>query len=189
VGGDIDGVALLERALGYALGSVAAVTSEYLTWPTPCAGWNLWALLHHVDDSLAALEEGLGTGRIAAGPAANPTANPTVAVRTRAWRLLAGCAAGTVRRGLVAVAGEPLPVGLVAATGAVEVAVHGWDVARACGRRRPIPADLAADMLDLTPLVVTDATRYPQFGPAVRVPAPAGPSDRLVAFLGRDPAA
>ena len=67
------------------------------------------------------------------------------------------------------------------------MAVHGWDVARACGRDRPVPPSLAEELLDLSPLFVSAADRPGRFAPPVDVPPLAGPGDRLVAFLGRRP--
>jgi hypothetical protein len=61
----------------------------------------------------------------------------------------------------------------------------GWDIAWACGQRQPIPPGLAIDLLKLSPLVVTDATRHPLFAAPVAVSPLASPSDRLVASLGR----
>jgi hypothetical protein len=88
---------------------------------------------------------------------------------------------------VVAVAGLPVPAGLVACTGAVEIAVHGWDVSAAHPIRPvpPIPAVLATRMLRLCPLVVAD--REGLFAGPVEVPAQASPGDRLVGLLGRDP--
>ena len=64
---------------------------------------------------------------------------------------------------------------------------HGWDIARSCGRHRPIPPALAAEMLEISRLVVTADTRYPLFAAPVPVPAVAGPGAQLLAFLGRNP--
>ena len=95
----------------------------------------------------------------------------------------------------MAVGGLPIPAGLVACTGAVEIAVHGWDVSAArgragcggagCGGVRPIPAVLATRMLRLGPLLVTG--REGLFAVPVDVPAQASPGDRLVGYLGRRP--
>ena len=71
-------------------------------------------------------------------------------------------------------------------TGAVEIAVHGWDVSAARdGEARPIPAALATRMLRLSPLLV--AGREGLFGVPVDIPAQASPGDRLVGYLGRRP--
>jgi hypothetical protein len=86
---------------------------------------------------------------------------------------------------LITVEDCPLPAGVTANVGALEIAVHSWDISQACGQRRPIPQSLATDLLAISPLLITEATRYPLFAAAVTVAPTAGPSDRLVAFLGR----
>jgi uncharacterized protein (TIGR03086 family) len=118
-------------------------------------------------------------------PPDNTVGDPVETLRDQAAQLL--CAVygydGAMR--FVAVAGLPVPAGLVACTGAIEIAVHGWDVSAARGVVRPIPAVLATRMLRLGPLVV--AGREGLFAGPVEVPAQASPGDRLVGFLGRDP--
>ena len=73
--------------------------------------------------------------------------------------------------------------------GAIELAVHGWDVATTCGSGHRMPVGLATDLLRAATALVDDQTRRPAFGPPVQVPAGAAPEDRLVAFLGRRPPA
>lgn len=75
----------------------------------------------------------------------------------------------------------------MAATAALEVAVHGWDISRACGQRQPIPRALATGLLAVARVLVPHAGRHPLFAAPVAVAAMAGPGDRLVAFLGRSP--
>ena len=84
---------------------------------------------------------------------------------------------------VIDVAGLPVSGALVVATGAMEISVHGWDVYVACGHGRPIPPGLAAPLIELSPLLVTD--RDGLFACPVAVPPDACPGDRLVAFLGR----
>ncbi|MFC6540521.1 maleylpyruvate isomerase N-terminal domain-containing protein [Nonomuraea salmonea] len=55
------GVALLERAITYALGSLRLVTPATLCRPTPCTGWTLHHLLTHLTDSFQTLAEAAGT--------------------------------------------------------------------------------------------------------------------------------
>lgn len=88
---------------------------------------------------------------------------------------------------LIRVGGRPITATLLAQTGAIEIAVHGWDVAATCGTGRPIPPELAVDMLAVCRLIVTDATRYPMFAAPIAISHRASPGDRLVAFLGRQP--
>ena len=157
---------LLAQAIRYALDSVADVTQTCLTRATPCAEWDVAALMCHVNDSLAALHEGMATGTIAPDPT-EPTSYQTAYVlvdtfRDRADRLLA--AATTLRRQgrLITIADRCTTESVVDAIGTVEIAVHGWDVATACGRDRPIPPDLAAAIRNVVPpVVVADADQYP----------------------------
>ncbi|TDC57186.1 TIGR03086 family protein [Actinomadura sp. KC345] len=174
---------LLERAIGFALTSVQGVTSEMLPRRTPCRSWNLEELLLHLRDSLAALGEGARLGRVALEPEPLVLADdPVSAVRVSAVRLLR--ASGAL--GEVSVGDRRLGGGLMAAAGAVEVAVHGWDVAQASGERRPIPPGLADELLKLCPLVVPEE-RGPLFAEPVDPGPDAGAGERLVAFLGRRP--
>ena len=199
------GIALLERAMGYALGVLPLVTDAALSRRTPCAAWDVRALLDHVDDGLAALDQTVTLGRIAApvsarqASAGNRARDPRGAaelvtgLRDRSCRMLGDWIRPETSRGhraAGALIGEyriSLPV--VAAAGAVELTVHGWDLARACGADRPIPPSLAGELLDLAVMLVRDADRPARFAPAVRLRVGAAPGEaaRLLAFLGRDP--
>ncbi|MCW2638335.1 MAG: hypothetical protein JWP76_641 [Dactylosporangium sp.] len=183
------GIALLERAINYTLGSLHIVTPEALSHPTPCRDWDLRALLDHMNDSLLALTEAVDIGHVdldVSADASDSTVDPVASLRNRASQLLGAWTAAD-RRHLVSIGGSPLTTDIVTSAGAVEVAVHGWDVARACGWHRPIPPSLADEMLGLSPLFITDADRPTRFAAPVDVPPLAGPGDRLVAFLGRHP--
>ncbi len=171
---------LLERSLAYALGSVAEVGAVGLGRGTPCAEWDLGELLGHLDDSLDALYEGLTGGRIALFPRADRACG----FRTRACAVLGAWAAGPAGE-RVLVGERSLDVRVMGAVGAVEIAVHGWDVAQSCGRPRPIPASLAAELLSVARCVVAEEDRGVRFGAPVEVPARARADVRLLAFLGR----
>ncbi len=188
------GVALLERAVSYTLGSLNLVNPDAMSRRTPCAHWDLSALLGHMNDSLAALQEAMEEGGVRLGPrdvealaapALNPARDPVAALRTRACLLVGAWNARRSSR--VLVGGFPLPAGFVSGAGAVEIAVHGWDVASACGQRRPLPDELAEALLRTARVFVSRAERDRHFAPALE-PAPGfTASDRLLAFLGRRP--
>jgi uncharacterized protein (TIGR03086 family) len=182
---------LLEHAAGYTLEAAALVTPRLLPQATPCAGWDLRALMLHVSDSLGVLAEALRSGQVGLGasPAHEPIADadPLACLRHRARDLLGACAAAGAEERLVAIGDRELTVNLVAATGAIEVAVHGWDISAACGVHRPVPPGLAAALLPVAPLLIPRATRAGLFADPVAVPEPACSGDRLVAFLGRQP--
>lgn len=70
-----------------------------------------------------------------------------------------------------------------------EVAVHGWDLAMALGRRDDLDDSLAAASLDPVRRFLPAEPRGGPipFGPVVDVPADAPAYDRLVGWMGRDP--
>jgi len=190
------GVELLERATSYALGSLSLVTPAAMSAPTPCRRWDLRALLLHMNDSVLVLNEAVAAGYVGLDPAADrggsagsfgdPAADPVLTFRVRGCQLV-GAWANARGPDEIPIADRALTPGIVAATGAVELAVHGWDVGRACGHDRPVPPALAGTLLELCPLLVTAADRPARFAAPVDVPPTASPSDRLVAFLGRRP--
>ena len=184
-------IGLLAGAVSYMLGVCAPLGPGEMALPTPCPRWDLARLLGHLCESMADLEAALRTGRLDLdGPPGRTGGDPVEALRDRAAELLCAgyCYAGPER--FVAVGGLPIPAGVVACTGAVEIAVHGWDVSAARAwadgvQEAPIPAALATRMLRLGPLLV--AGREGLFGVPVEVPAQASPGDRLVGYLGRHP--
>jgi uncharacterized protein (TIGR03086 family) len=183
------GVELLERAIGYTQGSLALVTSDRLANATPCADWDLRDLLAHMHDSLVALSDAAELGQVdleSTEPTGDLAADAVAAVRSRACHLLGAWTQVDGPR-QVSVGDRTLSGSVLTGTGALEVAVHGWDVAQACGYDRPIPAALAEDLLELAPLVVRAADRPELFAEPVPISPLARPGDQLVAYLGRSP--
>ena len=181
--------ALLAGALRYALSVSAQVRSSELASPTPCVEWDVRALLWHLGESVADLEAGLRAGSLddPGGPDPLDPVGPLEVLRDRAAGLLNACYDGGPAERFVVVGGLPLPAGVVACTGAVEIAVHGWDLSAALGRGGAIPPALATRLLVLCPLLV--ASRDGLFAAAVPISPQASPGDRLVGYLGRDPGA
>jgi uncharacterized protein (TIGR03086 family) len=188
------GVALLERAMGFTLGGLLLVTPEAMSNPTPCAEWDLRALLLHMNESLRTLHEAISARHVdlLPGPGpddgvfADPALDLVASLRTRGCQMIRAWT-GSPDPGEITIGDCGLSPGIVAAAGAIEVAVHGWDVALACGQPGPVPPVLAGELLDLCRLLVDDGDRPSRFGAQVEVPPDASPSDRLVAFLGRVP--
>jgi uncharacterized protein (TIGR03086 family) len=189
-------IELLTGAISYMLAVCAPIGAAEMTLPTPCPDWDVATLLGHLCQSMTDLETALRTGRLdLEEPVGRAGGDSVEALRDGAAQLLCAgyCYGGP--ECFVAVGGLPMPAGLVACTGAVEIAVHGWDVSAARARagcygessQIPIPAVLATRMLRLSPLLV--AGREGLFAVPVEVPAHASPGDRLVSYLGRHPGA
>jgi len=185
-----EGARLLEPSVSYALSAVVVITPELLSRPTPCRDWDLRMLLRHASESLAAIGEGIETGRVGLDPAAEDgdlAADPAPAFRNRAGRLLDAWTSPCRQGQVIEIAGCPMAASVMAAAAALEVAVHGWDMSRASGQCQPIPRALATGLLTMAPLLVPRAGRHPLFAAPVTVSVTADPSDQLAAFLGRTP--
>lgn len=183
-------LALLERAIGYTRCALVASLPVDPAVPTPCSEWDLGDLLTHMLDSLHALEEAGRAGRVGPYAVRAPVPRPAtteplvLGLQECACALLEGWSAGG-GEALVDIVGSPLRAGLVAAAGALEVAVHGWDVGRAIRIDHPLPDALAEDLLVYLPLLVTPADRPQRFAPPLPVPDGAPAPERLLAALGR----
>lgn len=184
----VDDAELLEQAVDYAFDVVRAVEPRFLRKPTPCVHWDLRKLLLHVATSVESLCAGFECGTIVpSAPRVDDPDDPAALVRHAAGRLLRAARTVEAAGRPVAVGDQRLPAHVLALAGSLEIAVHGWDVAQACGSRVPIPAGVAVELLPVAAALVTQAERGSLFAAAVVPPPGADPGDRLVAFLGRRP--
>jgi len=175
---------LLRSAIHYALPSADLVTPVLLGMPTPCSGWNLGMLLSHLSESLDALAEGLNHGSVCLWPGtAEPDSEPA-GMRVRCERLLAAIQDAPTDRSVI-IAGHDMTETALTCTGAIEISVHGWDIAAACGSPRPIPDDLARPLLRVAPALLPGGSREGLFAEPRPADLRADPGERLLAFLGR----
>jgi uncharacterized protein (TIGR03086 family) len=180
-------VAVLDSAVVWTRDCLQLARSSPLSVPTPCRDWDLGALLAHMEDSLETLTQAAELGRVeVAEPPLRP--DPDRVVDRLVQRACHARAAWQQRLTSAPISVSDLPLGrdTVVLVGALEVAVHGWDVAQATGHGRRLPEDLAVHLYDVALAVVTPEERGRRFGPAVTVPGTAPASTRLLAHLGRE---
>lgn len=180
------GVELVERAINYTRFRLDDVTDEALDNPTPCAQWRLRDLLAHMADGLDAFVEASG-GRIAVGLPATVSGSSPDDLKARACALLDAWVEPPVELVTLGAPRHLLPSGLLLATAALEIGVHGWDVGVATGKAQPLPAELAADLLEVAAAVVSPLDRPSRFGPQKATSPSDEPCVHLLAFLGREP--
>jgi uncharacterized protein (TIGR03086 family) len=183
-------VNLLSRAADYALAAAETITPDLWSRPTPCSRWNLHMLLRHACESVTALHEGLATGRVALFPHFDDDApaDLTQLLRLRVSTLVDEWSDPAGSR-VILIADQHLAISVMAGVAALEIAVHGWDIARTSGHARSIPPDLAEDLLAVATRLLADGNRHPLFAPPIPQGETADPGDSLVAFLGRSPEA
>jgi uncharacterized protein (TIGR03086 family) len=178
----------LNRSFESTRAILAKVQPGDLAAATPCASWNVSALVNHFVGSArwwAAIVTGTGAAGEAGYTAADivPAYEESIEIATSAFTT-EGVLEETFRLDLGEFRGAAL-LGLAA----TEQFTHGWDLARAIGHHTDLDPELATELLTQSKLAVTDAYRGPDgvalFGPATQAAAGASPADQLAAFLGR----
>jgi uncharacterized protein (TIGR03086 family) len=187
-----DLVADLRRALDQ-LGTVIARTPpEDAALPTPCASWDVRALIGHV---LLDVERFTATARD------EPWEDHETGVDDGRWtesyrRAADGLRAAWEREGALdrtvkSPSGE-VPVTWSIGLQIADLVVHAWDLAKATGQSTALDPELGEMALDwgrrnLRPEFRGAEGSGKSFGPEVRVPDDAPVYDRLAAFFGRTP--
>lgn len=159
--------------------------------PTPCAGWVVDDLLAHL---LTVHHRALRTGpddRPTDVPHRTPRASlacyraDLAAAREQMHRVWADDA---VLERTISVPWGSVPGREVGWGYTQELVVHAWDLATAVGSAAPLDPAPAASVLDFVRVRIPAEARPAPFGPVVEVGDDAGPYERLVGWLGRDPA-
>jgi uncharacterized protein (TIGR03086 family) len=176
-------VELLDRSLAYTRVMLADVRPDQLERATPCAGWPLGQLLAHMEDALDAFTEA-ASGRVEVDPVPK-TSTRVEALREKACALLGAWAAARPVPGRIEIGDLDLDAPLLVATAALEIAVHGWDVGQATGRRTRIPVDLAAGLLPIAERIIAPVDRGPRFAGPRPTHAEAASDLRLLSWTGR----
>src|SRR5260370_11882884 len=115
-------------------------------------------LLGHTTNSVDVLHEAISAGRIGIRGAPGGS-DPVLRLRGQLVALLASTAAAGPADRPVAIRDRELTASLVAVTGAIEITVHGWDIAVACARTRPAPPGLAPALPPTPPPLAPPPTR------------------------------
>jgi uncharacterized protein (TIGR03086 family) len=158
--------------------------------PTPCAGWTVDDLLDHlvtVHRRVAHVGRG---GHPSDLPPRDPATDHAAAFAEGRREIAEVWQDDAVLDRSIIVPWGTIP-GRAAARGYLqEFTAHGWDLAVALGAVDTLDPELAASALGVARETVPASPRggHVPFGPVVEVGADAGPYERLVAWLGRDPA-
>lgn len=172
---------------------IAAIGVEHYSLPTPCTDWNVGHLLNHVVGALH-----LGAGLLSdtapiveVGPGQVPPEDlvgddALAAYRSGVAALQAAATDEAIAR-LHATPMGDLPGAALAGFVALDVLVHGWDLAVATAQQPRLDPELAETMLGFAQQAMPEGQRGPLMANPVTVSAAADATDRLVAFTGRTP--
>jgi uncharacterized protein (TIGR03086 family) len=163
------------------------VRPDQLALPSPCAGWDVAALINHTIGAYATFAAAMTGGSVAA--ADHAAGDHLAAFDAATAACLAGFEAdGAMERTVRHQFGE-IPAAVAISMITTDGLVHAWDLARATGQSTDLAPELSAGVLagcqqSVTPeLRGTDGTK--PFGPEQPVADDAPVADKLAAFLGR----
>ena len=184
------------RAVELSRSFVVTVTPEQLALPTPCADWDLGALLAHMTIQhygFASAVDGEHT-ELADWHPVPIGDDPVGAYHKAADRVIASFGAdGALDRDAYLPEirdGITVPGRVAMSFHFVDYVVHSWDVAATLGRRLDVDDDMLDAALVITARVPDDeASRQPgmAFGPKLAEPTSGGKLDRVLTALGRSP--
>ncbi len=188
---DLDLRPLHRRALDAAGSVIAEVRATDLARPSPCAGWDLRALLAHMigqNHGFADAVEGLDAPRSAF--AARPPDPPSGTWAASAERVATAFAAAPPERDVRLIeisAAQRFPVGVVVGFHLLDTVVHAWDVATALGRDFRPDAELVDATLAQARLIPAGPSARERPGAAFGPVLPAGEDawQQALALLGR----
>ena len=178
----MDPVVLFERAALSAAEMVEQARPDQRAEPTPCAGWDVDALIAHMAGGPGYLFGALGLDS-QAGPPADAAYRSRVARCVDALRL-----PGALDGRCMSPAGFEWSIAEASAGTAMDQLVHTWDLAVAIGGDRRLDPELveAIDAMFL-PQMPEIGRAAGIVGPEVLVPDDASRQDRLLGAMGRRP--
>lgn len=174
----------LEQTFQHADGVIGNVRADQYDDPTPCSEWTVRDLLGHTIGVVA------GLGAAAAG--APPTefalgTDPASQFREAAATALAAWRTPGVLDKIVDAGPGPMPGRVLASINLLDTATHAWDIATATGQPTQLPTGVAEAALEASRATISADIRSGRFAPELTAPTGAGPTEQLVAFLGRQP--
>ncbi|MFC9126903.1 TIGR03086 family metal-binding protein [Streptomyces sp. NPDC057099] len=180
---------LLGMARERAVPVVRGIPDAALAAPTPCAEYDVRALVDHLFQVIVQFQ------RLAAKEASDFGGSPDPVAGSPEWRerfaretdrLVAAWSAPGAEDGTTGAMN--MPARLVGSMALLDLTVHVWDLARATGQEDPgadeaVVAELSGAVDELAPT----ARKMGVFGEAVPVTEDASPLERLLGRTGRDP--
>lgn len=183
-----------ERAVTQTESIIAAVRPDQLDLPTPCAEYDVRALISHVVDGMNRTAHSGEGGSMADAPAPAPVEEVTADGGIAAYRQARTRVSTVWADDAKLDAMVEVPWGKVPGRGALagytlEVLIHGWDLAKATGQPTELDEELAGHVLEFARKILPEQPRGGDipFGPVVPTPPDAGTYAQLAGWLGRQP--
>ncbi|MBM3940128.1 MAG: TIGR03086 family protein [SAR202 cluster bacterium] len=177
-----DPVELFERAVRGTHRYIANTRLGQMGEPTPCAEWNVRQLVEHIVGGPVFYYNVLSHGQdVGLDPAAGHLANYE---KGTGKVIEAGRTGDTLSAIFPSPFGE-MPGAQFIVTAALDIAIHGWDLAKATGQDTHLNAGLVEQLHAIFAPNAAMLRAFGAFGPEVPIPATGGTQERLLGALGR----
>ena len=188
MGAPMELVDALDQTFDHAYKVIAGVQPGQYGDPTPCEEWNVQQLLTHVVGVVTMMGEATASGQ-AQRPAGSMALadDPAAQFRAAADAALAGWRKPGIMDEAINAGPGPMPGRALAGINLLDTATHSWDLARATGQSSELPPAVAEAALEASRQIVNDQLRPGRFASELDAPEGCTSTDRLVAFLGRQP--
>ncbi len=178
----------LEQTIAATRGVLVNVTPDQLGQPTPCASWDVAALINHIVGGQHFFVAGL-EGEPPTGEQPDFAAGDFVAAFDDASSAcLSGFQAEGAMEKMYKLPFGEMPGAAFMGLACTDTFQHAWDLAKATGQSTDLAPELAEALLAQSRRFIQESFRGPEgapFGPEQTAPADAAPADQLAAFLGR----
>jgi uncharacterized protein (TIGR03086 family) len=180
----------LKRTFAITRGVLVNIGPDQLSAPTPCASWDVRALVNHIVGGSHYFARSVRGEPMPDGEAPDFAAGDFVAVYDdgAAQSVAAFAEPGALEK-MVTLPFGTIPGAAFMRIAATDVYAHGWDLARATGQSSDLDPALATELLENAKVALQESFRGPDtqapFGARVEPPASACAADQLAAFLGR----
>lgn len=184
---------LLKAATAHAVPVVRAIPEDRLTAPTPCAEYDVKALVNHllqviVQFQALAAKQNADFSESPDYVAESPDLDWRDRFADEAGKLVAAWAAPGADEGTTGA--MDMPARTVGCMALLDLTVHAWDLARATGQEyEPAPesSGVVAALREAVAGLGPTARKMGVFGEPLPVPEGASELERLLAETGRDP--
>jgi uncharacterized protein (TIGR03086 family) len=183
----MDALERIEKATEQAQQAINGVKPDQMGDPTPCSEFDLKGLLNHVIAGMGMLHTA-ATGGKAVPPTENIVGDDPAGqyATARAELLNALKEPGVFEKNWEMPFGA-MPGKMMAGIAFMEHTTHAWDIRKATGQDTELPEDLAKECFELVQPMDAMMRTPGVCGPAVEVPDTATTTEKLIAFLGRQP--
>jgi uncharacterized protein (TIGR03086 family) len=179
---------IIEQAVATTRGVLANVSPDQYDRPTPCASWDVRALINHVVGGTHFYVAAM-TGTPWSAATDYTTGDVVAAYNDGATAAIAAFGAPGAMEQMVELPFGTLPGAVFVGIASTDQFTHAWDLARATGQDTDLEPGFALQLLDNARAVLPDEVRGAEgaalFGAKQDTAGNASNADQLAAFLGR----